>query len=100
MEINRLENANAIPWEQLRTHLSKFLVPQMYYFIEDSELLAYLENNLVPDGNVVTHTYDNYKRYDLQKSEYMFEYQLTLYKKQVIISLILVKGGFLCRMKT
>ena len=30
-----------------------------YYFIEDSELLAYLENNLFPDGTVVTHTYEN-----------------------------------------
>lgn len=58
MEINRFENTNAIPLEQLRHDLSKFIVPQMYYFIEDSELLTYLEKNLVPDDKVVTHTYD------------------------------------------
>lgn len=59
MEINRFENTNAIPLEQLRSDLSKFVVPQMYYFIEDSELLAYLEKNIVPDGKVVTHAYEN-----------------------------------------
>lgn len=59
MEINRFENTNAIPLEKLRTDLTKFIVPQMYYFIENSELLDYLEKNLVPDGKVVTHTYEN-----------------------------------------
>lgn len=59
MEINRFENTNAIPLETLRKDLEKFIVPQMYYFIEDSELLAYLEKNLVLDGMVVTHTYEN-----------------------------------------
>ena len=59
MEINRFENTNAISLERLRKDLSKFTVPQMYYFIEDSELLSYLEENLIPDGIVVTHSYDN-----------------------------------------
>ena len=59
MEINKFENTNAIPLEQLKKDVEKFIVPQMYYFIEDSELLSYLEKNLVPDGTVVTHTYEN-----------------------------------------
>lgn len=59
MEINRFENTNTIPLEQLRVDLTKFIVPQMYYFIEDSELLKYLESNLIPDGKVVTHSYEN-----------------------------------------
>lgn len=59
MEINRFENTNAIPLNILREDLTKFIVPQMYYFIENSELLSYLEMNLVPDGTVVTHTYEN-----------------------------------------
>lgn len=59
MEITRFENTNAIPLDKLRNDLSKFIVPQMYYFIEDSELLSYLETNLIPDGTVVTHLYDN-----------------------------------------
>lgn len=59
MEINRFENTNAIPLDKLRNDLTKFVVPQMYYFIEDSMLLKYLEKNLISDGIVVTHTYDN-----------------------------------------
>ena len=59
MEITKFENTNSIPLEKLRKDLSKFIVPQMYYFIEDSELLSYLEANLVPNGTVITHTYDN-----------------------------------------
>lgn len=59
MEINRFENTNAIPLDMLRNDLTKFVVPQMYYFIEGTELLEYLEKNLYPDGVVVTHEYDN-----------------------------------------
>lgn len=59
MEINRFENTNAISLDKLRKDLTKFIVPQMYYFIENSELLNYLETNLRPDGIVVTHTYEN-----------------------------------------
>ena len=59
MEINRFENTNAISLETLRKNLKKFIVPQMYYFIEDTELLKYLEKNLIKDGFAVTHSYDN-----------------------------------------
>lgn len=59
MEINKFENTNAIPLEKLKQDLTKFIVPQMYYFIENSELLAYLESNLIPNGVVVNHTYEN-----------------------------------------
>lgn len=59
MEINRFENTNAISLEKLKKDLTKFIVPQMYYFIENSELLDYLENNLNPDGIVVSHSFDN-----------------------------------------
>jgi predicted transcriptional regulator len=59
MEINRFENTNSIPLDKLRKDLTKFIVPQMYYFIENSELLSYLETYLKPDGIVVTHTYEN-----------------------------------------
>ncbi len=59
MEINRFENTNEIPLDKLRQDLTKFIVPQMYYFIENSELLEYLEKNLKSDGVVVTHSYEN-----------------------------------------
>lgn len=58
MEINRFEKTNAIPLDTLRQDLSKFIVPQMYYFIENSDLLTYLESNLLPNGKVVIHDYE------------------------------------------
>lgn len=62
MEINKFENTNAIPLEQLRKDLSKFVVPQMYYFIENTELLSYIEKNLIPDGNVINNKFENVTR--------------------------------------
>ncbi|NMA31210.1 MAG: hypothetical protein GX941_05335 [Candidatus Methanofastidiosa archaeon] len=59
MEINKFERTNSIGLEQLRAELSKFVVPQMYYYIENTELLAYLEEKLAVDGFVVTHEYDS-----------------------------------------
>lgn len=59
MQINRFENTNPIPLRKLREDLTKFVVPQMYYFIEDSELLKYLEKTLKPDGYIVSHTFED-----------------------------------------
>ena len=59
MEINKFEKTNAITLDTLRKDLSKFVVPQMYYFIENTELLNYLEKKLIPDGKIITHCYDN-----------------------------------------
>jgi len=59
MEINRFENTNSISLNTLRNDVSNFVVPQMYYYIEGTVLHKYLESNLVPDGIVVSHTYDS-----------------------------------------
>lgn len=59
MEINRFENSKPIPIADLRENLEKFIIPQMYYFIEDSDLLKYIEANIQFDGVVVTHEYSN-----------------------------------------
>lgn len=61
MEINRFERTNAIDLSKLRLDLSKFVVPQMYYYIENTELHKYLEENLEVDGFVVTNDYENIK---------------------------------------
>lgn len=57
MEINKFEDTNAITLATLKTNLSKFVVPQMYYFIDDSELLNFLNTNLHPNGVIITHEY-------------------------------------------
>lgn len=68
MEINKFENSIPINLNTLRNDLTKFIVPQMYYFIENSELLEYLENNLTLDGTVITNTYQNVSSHMICKS--------------------------------
>ena len=59
MEINRFEYSNSIPIVELRQNLDKFIIPQMYYYIEDLDLLRYIEANIEFDGIVIIHEYDN-----------------------------------------
>lgn len=59
MEIQEFQQTNSIPLEQLRDKLHGFIVPQMYYFIENSDLLGYLENNLKPIGEKIVHDFSD-----------------------------------------
>lgn len=59
MEINSFQNTNMISLEQLRKDLPGFVVPQMYYYIEDTPLLEYLKSNLHPIGDLIKHEFDN-----------------------------------------
>lgn len=59
MEILQFQNTNRISLEKLRTDIPSFIVPQMYYYIDDSKLLKYLENNLKGEGSSIKHTFDN-----------------------------------------
>lgn len=44
-----------IPLNQFRTDIKGFIVPRMYYYIDDSDLLNYLKVNLTP----LEETYQN-----------------------------------------
>lgn len=57
MEITEFQNTNKISLEQLRIDLPGFVVPQMYYFIDDTPLLDYLEKNLNPCGEKIVHDF-------------------------------------------
>lgn len=59
MEITDFQNTNQISLYKLRKDLPGFVVPQMYYFIDNTELLSYLENNLRPVGNKIVHDFSN-----------------------------------------
>ena len=59
MEITEFQMTNAIPLEKLRNDLPGFVVPQMYYYIENTELLKYLEKNLGPVGEPIKHSFNN-----------------------------------------
>lgn len=59
MEITEFQETNSIALEKLRVDLPGFVVPQMYYHIDDSELLNYLEVNLKPIGKKIVHDFSN-----------------------------------------
>lgn len=59
MEITEFRNTNEISLYKLREDVENFVVPQMYYFIDDTDLLVYLEKNLKEDGVVIRHKFDN-----------------------------------------
>lgn len=57
MEITVFFDTNEIKLETLRNEIRKFIVPQMYYFIDETELLSYLEEKLVLDGSVISYDF-------------------------------------------
>lgn len=59
MEIAEFQETNSIALEKLRMDLPGFVVPQMYYYIDDSELLIYLKKNLRPIGKKIVHDFSN-----------------------------------------
>ncbi|CAM3447250.1 hypothetical protein [Pseudostreptobacillus hongkongensis] len=59
MEINEFVFTNAIPLDDLKRDLSKFLIPRSYYYIEDTELLEYLEKNMKIQDKSITHSFEN-----------------------------------------
>ena len=61
MEISDFQDTNKISLEKLRTDLSGFVVPQMYYFIDDTPLLEYLEQNIMPCGEKIVHDFSHIK---------------------------------------
>lgn len=43
---------NKIPLAKLRQDIPNFIVPRMYYYIDDSDLMDYLDNNLIHIGEL------------------------------------------------
>lgn len=59
MEITDFQSTNMISLEQLRNDIPGFVVPQMYYYIEDSSILNYLNEKLIPEGSLIKHDFTN-----------------------------------------
>lgn len=59
MEIQKFQNTTRIPLAEVRKEFPNFLIPQMYYYLEDLPLLDYLRSNLKPVGEPVTHSFEN-----------------------------------------
>lgn len=50
MEIQDFQQTTEIPLSTLRKDLDRFIIPQMYYFLDDTPLLKYIENNIKNEG--------------------------------------------------
>lgn len=59
MEIQRFQNTSSIAIVDIKKFFPNFLIPQMYYYLDDHPLLPFLEDNLVPIGEPITHTFEN-----------------------------------------
>lgn len=59
MEITEFQNTNAIPLNKIKEVFPNFVIPQMYYYLENLPLLEYLEDNLIPVGKPVKHTFED-----------------------------------------
>ena len=68
MEIDKFIETSVIPLSKLRQDIDKFVVPQMYYYLEGSNLLSYLEENLKPTGLVIEHRFDDFVADDVCKN--------------------------------
>ena len=53
------QETSFIPLEKLRKDVSDFVVPQMYYYIDNRALLPYLENNLIFTAKCIKHDFVN-----------------------------------------
>ena len=59
MEILDFQPTNSISLDKLRIDLGRFIVPQMYYFIDGLPLNDYLLENIVPTGKKIKHSFDD-----------------------------------------
>lgn len=61
MEIKEFQETNRIPLQELRNKLQKFVVPQMYYYLDGTELLDFLEENITYGETKIVHDFSNIK---------------------------------------
>ena len=61
MEIQKFQNTTSIELSEIRKEFPKFLITQMYYYLDGLPLLDYLEEQLKPLGEPITHSFDDIK---------------------------------------
>lgn len=54
MEIQEFQDTTHISLSEIKQRFPDFLIPQMYYYLDDTELLSYLQKQMKPIGkNIV-----------------------------------------------
>ena len=59
MEISEFHETTEIPLKKLGDEVDRFIIPQMYYYIDNTALLNYIENHLVYKDNHIVNSFDN-----------------------------------------
>ncbi|WP_029072984.1 hypothetical protein [Kandleria vitulina] len=57
MQITKFQDTSAIGLTDIKEIFPKFLIPQMYYYLDGLPLLDYLEKNLMEVGAPITHSF-------------------------------------------
>lgn len=65
MEIQKFQNTTSVSLETIKEQFPDFLIPQMYYYLDGLPLLKYLEKNLRPMGDPITHEFDDIKSHQI-----------------------------------
>lgn len=58
VQIKEFQNTSAITLNELKNKFPNFLIPQMYYFLDDLPLLKFLESNLKELNQPIKHNFD------------------------------------------
>ena len=59
------QKTQKIPLDKIRMDIPKFIVPRMYYYLDDSELLTYLNKNLSYIGPIKRNSFNYIKDDDI-----------------------------------
>lgn len=59
MEIQKFQNTTSVSLDEIKKVFPQFIIPQMYYYLDDHPMLQYLEDNLIPIGEPIIHTFEN-----------------------------------------
>lgn len=59
VQIKEFQNTSAITLNELKNKFPNFLIPQMYYFLDDLPLLKFLESNLKELDQPIKHNFDH-----------------------------------------
>ena len=65
MEIDMFQDTSEIPLKELKENIPGFVAPQMYYYLDDTEILKYIESNLQIKELQVLHSFDEIKGNDI-----------------------------------
>ena len=65
MPVIKFQMTNLISLKKLKNDIPKFMVPRMYYYLDGTELLDYLNQNLHTVGAPIINDFENFIDVDI-----------------------------------